>query len=194
MRIHDFILRDLIPGRKVMGNVPLMLQKGLAMKPTDSAHDPQQSVYPTIHQAAAANDAEDVSLHLSQGVDVNKRDKEGWTPLHWAGGAEAAKVLIEQGADVNAADKHGYTPLHWVPSTDMVNLLVEHGANVDAGDRDGRTALHWAAYEGYRDLVEALVQAGADVNARDSQGSTPRMAAVHGHYWMIELLEGATRA
>ncbi|MDE0625570.1 MAG: ankyrin repeat domain-containing protein [Bryobacterales bacterium] len=55
-----------------------------------------------------------------QAADVNARDNEGLTPLHWAvigpGSAQdlqVARWLIENGADVNATDDLGLTALDW---------------------------------------------------------------------------------
>ena len=56
-----------------------------------------------------------VSLLLEKGADVNAKNNDGWTPLHWASenGHEAiVSLLLEKGADVNAKDNDGETPLH----------------------------------------------------------------------------------
>lgn len=46
---------------------------------------------------------------------VNKKDSNGWTPLHEgarAGHTEVAQILIERGADVNELTNYGETPLY----------------------------------------------------------------------------------
>ena len=94
----------------------------------------------------------DLSLHLvldslfDKEADVNAKDKDGWTPLHWAvreGYPEIAKLLIEHGADVNTMDYKGYTTLHLVlDNPEIAKLLIEHGADVNATDNYGDTLLH----------------------------------------------------
>jgi len=61
---------------------------------------------------------------------------------------EVAKLLLERGADVNARDMDGKTALHFTAaegrSADTVRLLLEHGADVNAVDRFGFTpADYW---------------------------------------------------
>ena len=46
--------------------------------------------------------------------DVNCRDKDGRTPLHWAvlsGHESLVELLLSRGADINCQDKEGKTPL-----------------------------------------------------------------------------------
>eukprot|EP00533_Pseudo-nitzschia_delicatissima_P007948 CAMPEP_0116089516 /NCGR_PEP_ID=MMETSP0327-20121206/6464_1 /TAXON_ID=44447 /ORGANISM="Pseudo-nitzschia delicatissima, Strain B596" /LENGTH=680 /DNA_ID=CAMNT_0003580707 /DNA_START=132 /DNA_END=2174 /DNA_ORIENTATION=+ len=48
--------------------------------------------------------------------DVNARDNNGWTALHFAAGAnsiEAIRVLAHYGADLNVEANNGYTPVQW---------------------------------------------------------------------------------
>jgi len=50
---------------------------------------------------------------LSQDMDVNGRDENGWTPLCWAAGAghtQIVRTLIDRGADVFASGKDQRTP------------------------------------------------------------------------------------
>lgn len=50
-----------------------------------------------LWQAAKAGDAARIRMLVAEGVDVNVRDKNGWTPLHVAtqyGHTEAMRALI----------------------------------------------------------------------------------------------------
>lgn len=49
------------------------------------------------------------------GIDVNARDQEGWTPLHWACRnryVETIKNLKDRGAALSSRTNNGWTPWH----------------------------------------------------------------------------------
>lgn len=53
-------------------------------------------------------------------VEVDTKDKENVTPLHWAaikGHMEIARYLVSRGADPARQDIRGYNALHWAVST-----------------------------------------------------------------------------
>ena len=53
---------------------------------------------------------------MPTGLDVDVRDRQGCTSLHFAadrGQAGVAAVLLARGADVNAVDEDGAAPLHY---------------------------------------------------------------------------------
>ncbi|MBC6402962.1 MAG: ankyrin repeat domain-containing protein, partial [Hyphomonadaceae bacterium] len=116
--------------------------------------------------------AADVGWCLAAGADVNARDSDDKTPLHWAaqnGHAETVAALARAGADVNARDSDDKTPLHWAAQNghaETVAALARAGADVNARDKDGHTPLHWATYNDHAETVTALVKAGAEVDAR----------------------------
>lgn len=71
----------------------------------------------------------------SRDVDVNARDVDGWTPLHYASRnahLEIVEMIVKSSkADVNAQDKRGKTPLYFAMNQDVRKVLMEHGAFSD---------------------------------------------------------------
>ncbi|RKW70430.1 ankyrin repeat domain-containing protein [Galactobacter caseinivorans] len=82
---------------------------------------------------------------------------------------ELATWLISQGADLEARDRNGQTPLHhraldWKGGAES---LLDLGADIGATDNAGNTVLHLAA-QGWRDVVVSLLlRRGADPFARN---------------------------
>jgi len=64
--------------------------------------------------AKSGNNTKIITL-LSQGENIDERDKLGWTPLFEAiswGKIETAKLLIKNKASINIVNSEGNTPLH----------------------------------------------------------------------------------
>ena len=69
-----------------------------------------------LHIAARLNLPVLTRFLLTQGAEVNAKDKYGDTPLHnaaWTDASSTAKVLLDHGAEVNAKDNAGWTPLRY---------------------------------------------------------------------------------
>ena len=77
------------------------------------------------------------------GANVNAKDKDNATPLHYAAGSNAHKTarrLLNSGADVNAKDKWDLSPLHYTVKDDtyeIAEMLLGRGADVNAKDAKG---------------------------------------------------------
>jgi Ankyrin repeats (3 copies) len=105
----------------------------------------------------------------------------------WFGDLEIVQALLDYKVDVNARDDDSWTPMHYVsngtrfPATPhngpqflpvVTRLLLEHGADVNARTDDGRTPLHVAANRGRVEVVRVLLEYGANVGAKDNEGRT----------------------
>ncbi|EAY03520.1 hypothetical protein TVAG_368910 [Trichomonas vaginalis G3] len=84
---------------------------------------------------------------LSQGANINAKDKNGKTALHYAtynNNKDMVKFLIVYDANFYEKDQYGETALHYavnIKSNEMIEILLSFGANANVKDKDGRTAL-----------------------------------------------------
>ena len=122
--------------------------------------------------AARLNDTEIARRLIADGADVNAKDDDGYTPLHWAAEINSrnlAVILILNGADVNSETNKFDTPLHHAAqfnSIEMAELLLKNRANVNAKGYENQTPLHVAAYYGAIEMAELLLKNRANVNAK----------------------------
>jgi ankyrin len=139
-----------------------------------------------VADAAAKGDRNTVRALLQRKADVNARQVDGTTALHWAvrtDDLEMADLLIGAGANVSAANREGVTPLELAAingSAPMIQKLVKGGADPNAPlDQFADTALMMAARTGKADALRVLVETGAKVNVAETWGgTTPLMWAV----------------
>lgn len=151
---------------------------------------------PDLIGAVKTGQIETVRTLIGTGADVNLRQGDGATALHWAAhrnDLDAADLLIAAGAGVNAANELGATPL-WLAAMNgtapMVTRLLAVGADPNVALKLGETPLMTAARVGAVDVVGLLLEHGADVNAHEGErGQTALMwAAAQGHAEVIRLL------
>ena len=121
----------------------------------------------SIFSAAQSGLVDAVKTHLVAGVDVNGKNKGGYTALHLSakkGHIEVAKVLLEAKADIVAASKSGKTPLHYVAyyngNLDLAKLLLEAAVPVNAKDGKNKTSLDHAMSRKRTELAELLRSKG----------------------------------
>ena len=153
--------------------------------------------FPLI-EAIKDHDNETVRALLEQKVDVNAREGDGATALHWAverDNVETVEALLRAGADVGAANDYGVTPLSLActnRSATVVETLLEGGADPNAATTMGETALMTCSRTGSAAAVAVLLDHGAGVNAREeSHGQTALMwAAAQANPEVVRVLLG----
>jgi ankyrin repeat protein len=129
---------------------------------------------PPIVAAARNGDEPTVERLLKTRADVNARQGDGATALHWAAHLDDLKMadaLLRAGAKAGAADDTGATPLYLAcinHSGAMVKALLAGGADANAALLNGETVLMTCARTGSVDAVNALLARGADVNRKES--------------------------
>jgi ankyrin repeat protein/beta-lactamase regulating signal transducer with metallopeptidase domain len=132
-----------------------------------------------------------VELLISKGAEVNSKDKNGWTPLHYAG-LQSIDFLVAKGADVNARTNQGETVLHLLATggnEDEVQLILSKGIDINVKDTLGQTALHRAIVFSQSAIAKILIKKGADVNIKDNDGKTALDLAKNKSYTeIIDLL------
>lgn len=152
-----------------------------------------------IHHIPEKSDEKELALKLFErfledGVNVNEKDGEGRTALHY--GAEYsfrhkeefpfAEKLLSYKADINAKDNKGRTPLMLLIINGYsverlfpaVEFFVSHGADVSLTNNWGELALdlfkehfNWAKDQDHYDEIERLLTPDLKINAPKSEKS-----------------------
>ncbi len=148
-----------------------------------------------LHSAARDGKLPLVQELLAEGVDVNIKARNGFTPLHFAaqnGHQAIVAFLLTHGAIADAEDRQGRRPLSLAAPAGQIAvmaLLLRSGADVNAKDKLGQSPLSGAAWAGKGDAVEMLLTHRADLRTRSKSGTTPLLLAVLGnHKSVVELL------
>ena len=136
-------------------------------------------------KAVKDQDQQSVRDLLGQDVDVNAREGDGATALHWAvvrNDAIVVDELLRVGADVNAANDYGVTAISLAclnRNASMVETLLTVGADPNAVTSMGETVLMTCAGTGSVDAAAALLDHGAtNINEKEaSYGQTALMQA-----------------
>ena len=136
-----------------------------------------------LADAAQRRDWKAVETLLAAAADLDARQVDGMTALHWSAFHDhAASVdrLLEAGADARISNRYGVTPLALACTNGngrIVELLLRAGADPNAALRGGETALMTAARTGKLAPVRALLKHGAEVQAKLPNGQTAVMWA-----------------
>jgi ankyrin repeat protein len=149
-----------------------------------------------VTDAVMRGDSEAVRRLLAQKADVNARQADGATALHWAvyrDDLATVELLLKAGATAKVANNFGATPLSLAAENGnpaIVQRLLDAGADPNERMGNSDTALMMASRTGNLATMTLLLDRGADVNAKETvRGTTALMwAAAQKHPAAVKLL------
>jgi ankyrin repeat protein len=136
-----------------------------------------------LHIASSHGYLEIVHVLLQHGTNVNRRNRDGSTPLHVSRHLEIVRALITHGASVDDRDNNGSTLLHYASGTNQIEIIRElilNGAMVNIQNNVGFTPLHCASSGGHLDVVRELIKY-ADVSIKNCYKRTALDVAMNEH-------------
>lgn len=99
-----------------------------------------------LFKAINYNSLSEVRRIIENGININSKDEDGWTPLMVAAdknNLKIVKLLVELGADLEQKNDEDETALMiatFSNSIDVSKYLISIGVNTEAKDKHGRTA------------------------------------------------------
>ena len=135
-----------------------------------------------LHYAVVTNNVQYVSMLAYFGANVNARDSNDRTPLHWVAihgaGPDIVELLLNKGAFVDERDYYLRTPLHYHAiskknSIESAQKLITRGASIDAIGADSWSVLHLAITYRNLEMVRMLISNSVNIDAKDNFGCTP---------------------
>lgn len=108
-----------------------------------------------FYKAATLLDSNGIKKALSEGANINARNRDGWTALMTLINATFSPDGEQEDVKVIAKE------------------LIDLGCDVNIASPNGTTAIHVAASRWQTEIIRHLIMAGADPNAKDNLGHTP---------------------
>lgn len=155
-----------------------------------------------LHEASIQGDIDLVKSIISQGININSKDKDGDTALLKAtekGQLNVIKYLLKNGADIKAQGKNNEVVLNRLASkshtigpnlAEITQLLLDNSAEIESVDHNGNTPLLSSTWHlAHLGLTEMLLNNQANIEVRDRIENTPLFYAVsYGNTELVKLL------
>jgi ankyrin repeat protein len=147
-------------------------------------------------EAVKKQDLQAVRALLTQKININAAEADGFTALHWAAqrnDLQLVELLLRAGASAKASTRYNITPLYLAAmngSAAMIERLLNAGADPNGTAQEGQTMLMTAALTGKADAVRLLLTRGAKVDTKEPyKGQTALMwAAAEGNTAAVDVL------
>ena len=128
----------------------------------------------TALHSAVYGEAEVVQVLIDAGADIDTKNNEGNSPLHYAceeGSLDAVKMLVRAGAGVRDTNHACLVLAVCYGCIEIVRYFVGL-PEVDVNHRESylSTALHYSVNNKHTDVVQVLIDAGADIDTQDNRG------------------------
>ncbi len=168
--------------------------KALIADDTSLVNEREGRNFTPLHRAINIADSEIARYLIENGADLEARDDDGDTPLHWSAYYNRVvhgELLIASGASVSARNSLDYTPLRAAVASgnsEMVSILLAAGSPMIFEKYDDISMIQ-AVNIGLAELVEYRLKLGTiDTNLRGPEGvSLLHLAARTNNRSLIEL-------
>lgn len=114
-------------------------------------------------------------------VDVDTKDKRGYTPFMSASSIDVMETLLEYGARINAKNNMGETTLmKRVYNKEFIPFLLENGADINIVPKNKKPFIfrYLDTFQYAKEdvsLLDTFIDYGLDVNIKNKRGQTPLM-------------------
>lgn len=122
------------------------------------------------------NSVNSVQVLLNKGVDIEKKDSSGKTPIFYVRSLETLKKICEDGANLNVYDEQGEPVLVYFIKNKPLSYskyIVTQKIDFNLKDNNGWDALFWAGVNGDSELISQMSERGANFLEVDQKGNYP---------------------
>ncbi len=153
-------------------DVPLALVKRLVEKGVDINASNKLGMTP-FSLSLSQNNTEITDYLIQKKVDINLKNNQNKTALHYVKSPKMAEYFLKKGFDINAKNKEGNTPLMLAlldNNKPLIKFLIENNADVNSQNSMGNVPLHLVTDV---EIATLLLDKKANINTKNTQGNTP---------------------